>query len=139
MILCWRRHGKAGGCQNQTKTTAQADKKLVLPVMREFNALNSLMTDKLSQKHEHHCAKCFAEVAQQLLMHGVYLHGILLHEHHCAKCCIMREPLLELIWYLENFIQRLIRYLLSRHPRKTETRTKVQAFFKKRRPRILTL
>ena len=51
-----------------------------------------------------------------------------LHKHHCAKCCIMREPLLELIWYLENFIQRLIRYLLSRHPRKTETRTKVQAF-----------
>ena len=102
MILCWRRHGKAGGCQNQTKITAQADKKLVLPVMREFNALNSLMTDKLSQKHE----------------------------HHCAKCCIMREPLLELIWYLENFIQRLIRYLLSRHPRKTETRTKVQAFKK---------
>ena len=89
--------------------------------------------------HKHHCAKCFAEVAQQLLMHGVYLHGILLHEHHCAKCCIMREPLLELIWYLENFIQRLIRYLLSRHPRKTETRTRVQAFFKKRRPRILTL
>ena len=72
----------------------------------------------------------FAEVAQQLLMYGVCLHDILLHEHHCAKCCIMREPLLELIWYLENFIQRLIRYLLSRHPRKTETRTKVQAFKK---------